>query len=305
MGTPPRPFMIGPSRITVVTIHVPCGEPVTSGAHRGPTRKAYPSQEDVMSERERRERLRSPEQRVGTLTNGALPPPSDEDLLWRALVEGEEAALGQALDRMTPSMVRLAMYHVRSRADAEDVVQETWLGALHGVARFEHRSSLRTWLYRILKNRARTSGARLARMVTFTDLEAAAPGGDSLRDVATDAAAEVHRVPAPERDLIARELGERIQRAIATLPVRQREVVTMRDVEGRSAREVRELLGLTDANQRVLLHRARTRIRDQLSDDDGGASGSMRRLRRSMRGPTRVHAAARTSSFLSCIDLAV
>lgn len=224
-----------------------------------------------MFERELRERLRSPEQRVGTLTNGALPPPSDEELLSRALIDGEESALDQALARLTPSMLHLAMYHVRSRADAEDVVQETWLGALNGIDRFEHRSSLRTWLFRILKNRARTRGARLARMVTFTDLEAATPAGRDGRGFSVDAGIDIHRVPAPERDLIARELGERIDRAIATLPVRQRAVVTLRDVEGRSAREVQELLGLTDANQRVLLHRARARIRDQLSDDDGAA----------------------------------
>lgn len=224
-----------------------------------------------MFERERRERLRSPEQRVGTLTNGALPPPSDEELLTRALIDGEESALDQALTRLTPSMLHLAMYHVRSRAEAEDVVQETWLGALNGIDRFEHRSSLRTWLFRILKNRARTRGARLARMVTFTDLEAAAPAGRNARGFSVDAGIDIHRVPAPERDFIARELGERIDRAIATLPVRQRAVVTLRDVEGRSAREVQELLGLTDANQRVLLHRARARIRDQLSDDDGAA----------------------------------
>ncbi|HEX6590110.1 MAG TPA: RNA polymerase sigma factor [Longimicrobiales bacterium] len=222
-----------------------------------------------MSERERRERLRSPEQRVGTLTNGALPPPTDEELLERALIDGDEIALGQALGRLSPSMLHVAQYHVRSRADAEDVVQEAWLGALRGIHRFERRSTLRTWLFRILKNRARTRGARLARMVTFTDLEAATPMAGGTRGFVVDAAVDVHGVPAPERELIARELGERIHCAIATLPTRQRAVLTLRDVEGRSALEVRGRLGLTDANQRVLLHRARARIRDQLSDDDG------------------------------------
>ena len=223
-----------------------------------------------MFEQERRARLRRPEQRVGTLENGALPPPSDEQLLSRALIDRDDRALDAALDRLSPSMLHVAMTHVRSRAEAEDVVQETWIGALRSIERFEHRSSLRTWLFRILRNRARTRGARAARMVPFSELEpeVGLRGTDAVDRIA-------RRGHAPqaeqERGLLDRELRAHIDSAIARLPQRQRAVVTMRDVEGRSAIEVSRELGLSDGNQRVLLHRARTRIRGELAlylDDD-------------------------------------
>ncbi len=223
-----------------------------------------------MFEQERRERLRSPEQRVGTLPNGALPPPagSDEDLLTRALVARDERAFGIVLERLSPSMMHVAMSHVRSRAEAEDVVQDTWLGALRSIDRFEHRSSLRTWLFRILKNRARTHGAKAARTVVFSDLQPAAHPDLAATTFVTDGYAsrpDPHLTPEPERALLARELGDSLARALEQLPTRQRAVIVMRDVEGRSSAEVGRSLGISDGNQRVLLHRARTRIRDQLA----------------------------------------
>ena len=238
-----------------------------------------------MFEQERRERLRSPEERVGTLPNGALPPPrgelTDEQLLVAGLLEGDERAFALALDRLFGPMLGIAMRYVRSRAEAEEVVQDAWLAALRGIAGFERRSAVKTWLYRILENRARTRGVRSARSVAFTDLELVA-GADAesmdgawLERTLTDG----HPVAGPERALLSRELRDHIDRAIEVLPERQRAVVVMRDVDGRTPADVGAALGLTDGNQRVLLHRARTRIREELAvylDEGNGRENTIR-----------------------------
>lgn len=225
-------------------------------------------------------RLRTPEERVGCLPNACLPPPAadtDERLLARALGAGDEAAFGQALDRLYPAMVRLAMQHVDNRASAEEVVQEAWMAALQGFHQFEHRSAIRTWLFQILRNMARRRGRTDARWRPMSDVavpsvDEAAP--DPLHAVVANAANGAEHGPValwarasdPEQDVLSRELADRIEGAIAALPARMREVLVLRDVEGWSATEVCNVLGVTDTNQRVILHRARDRVRNELRE---------------------------------------
>lgn len=225
--------------------------------------------------------IRSPKERAGTLPNSSLPPPAEsgteEDLLARALRDGDEAAFARVLDRLHSPMLRLAQVFVRSREDAEEVVQDTWMAALTGIGRFQGRSSLKTWLFRILVYRARTRGKREARTVPFSALASARGGaGDDFRDdpqlgdlpgAGTEMflSEEMHRTRnGPEEAFLSAELRAQIEDAIRGLPARQQEVVTLRDIEGWTAEEVSGLLGVSVANQRVLLHRARVRVRDAL-----------------------------------------
>lgn len=201
---------------------------------------------------------------------------TEDELLLSALRDGNEAAFALALDLYFTGMLRLAMTHVDSRATAEEVIQDTWLAAIRGIDRFEGRSSVKTWLFRILRNLARTRGARDARMRPLTDLEAI-PAGESGpapdERIVGGGAAPAHGHVAmwvsstdPEQQMLSRELAEHIERAIAELPPRQREVITLRDVEGWSAEDVCNELGLSQTNQRVILHRARDRVRHELQD---------------------------------------
>jgi RNA polymerase sigma-70 factor (ECF subfamily) len=166
--------------------------------------------------------------------------------------------------------------YVRDRAVAEEVVQETWLGVLNGLDRFEERSSLKTWIFRILTNRAKTRGKRETRSVPFSAL--ADP--DELERPSVDPGRFRGReelffgqwsspprpwADVPEERLLARETRERIAAAITELPPAQREVITLRDVEGWSSDEVCNALDLSETNQRVLLHRARTKVRQTLA----------------------------------------
>ncbi len=232
--------------------------------------------------------LRTPEERVGMLPNASLPPPDDgatasaEDaLLLRALRERDEPAFARVLDRYYPAMLRLAMTHVDSRATAEEVVQETWMAALSGIDRFEGRSSVKTWLFRILRNLARTRGKRDIRMRPFSEMEYDAPGrlgADSDRpmhsSLATGQAMWVRPADA-EAQVLSGELRDHLERAMATLPARQRQVIILRDVEGWSADDVCNAMGITQTNQRVMLHRARDRVRNEirwyLDENDGCA----------------------------------
>ena len=231
--------------------------------------------------------LRTPEERVGMLSNASLPPPldgtDDDELLFRrALQQRDEAAFAHLLDRYYPVMLRLALAHVRTRAAADEAIQDTWLAALQGFPRFEGRSSIRTWVFRILRNIARATGRREGRTSSFSDLAAAdgtraaeALAADNVDAADGDAArgALWTRGSDPEQELLSAELAERIEAAIATLPARQREVLQLRDVEGWSADEVCNTLGLSDTNQRVILHRARDRVRAELRGylhDNGG-----------------------------------
>jgi RNA polymerase sigma-70 factor, ECF subfamily len=195
---------------------------------------------------------------------------SDADLaLVEALRRGDETAFMMLLDRYQPSMLRIARMYVSTRAVAEEVVQETWLGVLAGIDRFEGRSSLKTWLFRILTNRAKTRAVREARSVPFSSLATdGEPSVDPDRFVEAGAWASPPRPweGEPVERLLAGEAREAIDAAIERLPPGQRRVITLRDVEGLDAGEVSELLDVTDGNQRVLLHRARSKVRQALED---------------------------------------
>lgn len=213
------------------------------------------------------------------LPHASLPPPTqpDEDLLLvSALRDGDESAFAQVMDTHFSSMMRLALSHVNDRASAEEVVQETWLAAIEGIGRFEGRSTVKTWLFHILRNIARGRGRRDDRLRPLSALQSAdasAAGIDPLdRIVDARAAGSGHgraalwagNNPDPEALLLAGELRVQLDRALATLPPRQREVIVLRDVEGWSAPDVCNVLRISDTNQRVLLHRARERVRHEL-----------------------------------------
>jgi RNA polymerase sigma-70 factor, ECF subfamily len=157
---------------------------------------------------------------------------------------------------------------VRERPTAEEVVQETWIAVLEGIDRFEGRSSLKTWVFSILTNRARTRALRERRSVPFSALQEGRPEPDSFlppEDAwAGHWATPVRSLP-PEELLLAAELRERVATAIRHLPSKQRAVVTLRDVEGWSADEVCGVLALSEVNQRVLLHRGRSTVRSALA----------------------------------------
>jgi RNA polymerase sigma-70 factor, ECF subfamily len=188
----------------------------------------------------------------------------DGELVARLRAGDEEAFVG-LVQRHHASMVRLARAFVSSNAIAEEVVQDTWLGVLRGIDGFAGRSSLRTWLLRILVNRARTTGMRERRSVAIGD---AGPAVDASRFDAAGAWSSPprHWVQDSEDRLLAQSLARRIEQTLQELPARQREVVTLRDVQGLSGREVCEVLDISEANQRVLLHRARGRLRQALED---------------------------------------
>lgn len=183
----------------------------------------------------------------------------DADLLAR-LRAGDEAAFQVLVDRYGPLMLRIALSHVPSRAVAEEVVQEAWLGVFQGLPSFEGRSSLKTWILRIVANRARTRGERERRSVPLDDL---GPTVDPSRFTAGGAWG-VPPAAWPEERLLAAETLDQVEHAIAQLPPRQQEVIVLRDLQGWSPEDVNEALNLTDGNQRVLLHRARAKVRDQL-----------------------------------------
>ena len=191
------------------------------------------------------------------------------DLLQR-LRAGEEQAFVVLVRRYHDSMIRLASSFVPSRAVAEEVVQDTWMGVLRGIGGFEGRSSFRTWLFRILVNRARTAGAREGRSIAIGD---AGPAVDQSRFDAAGAWAAPPEQWIEDIDdrLRAGKMAHRIRSAIEELPSRQREVVTLRDVEGLSSDEVCHVLEITDGNQRVLLHRGRSRVRQVLETEFGRA----------------------------------
>jgi RNA polymerase sigma-70 factor (ECF subfamily) len=199
---------------------------------------------------------------------------TDADLV-ALLRAGDEAAMSQLVDRWSPAMFRMARSFVDSPQSAEDVVQEAWLGMLSGLAKFEGRSSLRTWTFTILVNRARTRGAREARTIpqppSATQTEQgsddwfAGPGDEAARTWSSiDTTSRWDTVP--ESVVLSREVLLQLDRALSALPLRQRRVVTMRDVCGMPAEEVCTVLGISVANQRVLLHRARAILRAALGE---------------------------------------
>ena len=207
-----------------------------------------------------------------------MEPDVSDELLLRALRSGDEQAFGTLVDLYYGSMLRIALSFVRSQAVAEEVVQDTWLAMLRGLGAFQGRSSLKTWLFSILVNRARTTGAREARSVPVAD---AGPVVDASRFGPSGTWAEPpeHWIEEAESRVDAERLRQLLRTAMDGLPIRQREVVLLRDVEGLSSTEVCEVLALTEANQRVLLHRGRGKLRQSLetafgdSPIVGGSSG--------------------------------
>jgi RNA polymerase sigma-70 factor (ECF subfamily) len=194
-----------------------------------------------------------------------------DESLPRRLREGDEQAFAALVERYHPAMLRLALSFVPSLAVAEEVVQDTWLAVLRGLHRFEERSSLRTWLFTILVNRARTTGVREARSVPVAD---AGPAVDAARfgPTGTWAVPPEHWIEEAEDRVDAVKLGELLRAGLGELPPRQREVVLLRDVEGLTSAEVCDVLAISEANQRVLLHRGRSKLRQALESGLGGGT---------------------------------
>jgi RNA polymerase sigma-70 factor (ECF subfamily) len=195
-----------------------------------------------------------------------------EARLVHALKSGDEDAFTGLVRRYQGSMVRVAGSYVSSRAVAEEVVQETWLAVLDGLDRFEERSSLKTWIFRILANRAKTRAEREARTVPLSALERDEPAVDHERFFDAEHprwpghwAAPPRRWDAiPDERLEAAETRAVIAAAIEELPDAQRSVITLRDLQGWEPEDVCDALEITDENQRVLLHRARSKVRTAL-----------------------------------------
>lgn len=200
--------------------------------------------------------------------------PTDETALVRALRAGDEDAFMWLVERHQGQMLRIARMYVPTRAVAEEVVQEAWLGVLKGLHGFEGRSSLRTWIFRILVNTAKTRGERERRSLPFSsvwvaegDEPAVDPGrfrpeGDRWPGHWADAPTSWEDVP--EDRLLSNETLAFVARAIEDLPPSQREVIRMRDVLGWTSQEVCNALEISETNQRVLLHRARSKVRRAL-----------------------------------------
>lgn len=206
----------------------------------------------------------------------AGPGATQEDLeLLAALRTGDEAAFMTLVNRYHTSLLRLALLYVRDRAVAEEVVQDTWLGVLNHIDTFEPRASLKAWIFRILVNRARTSAQREGRSIPFSATWDAQEEGDESampadrfqpNDASSSRPGWWASPPrdwgaSPEEALLASETRAYLASAIATLPASQREVITLRDIEGLPSMDVCNILGVTEMNQRVLLHRARAKVR--------------------------------------------
>jgi RNA polymerase sigma-70 factor (ECF subfamily) len=212
-------------------------------------------------------------QRVYTGEVGAVG--GNETELVGRLRAGDEAAFRELVKRHDRAMRRIALSFVQTPSVADEVVQETWLAVIRGLAEFEGRCSLKTWIFRILANRAQSRGARESRITPFSSL--ADPEDDDTATV--DPARFLPRgstfdgywavspsrfFELPEEQLLARETTHLVAQAIDALPARQQQVIRLRDIEGWDADEVCESLGISAANQRVLLHRARSAVRAAL-----------------------------------------
>lgn len=209
---------------------------------------------------------------------GPTDSQGDPDERLAALRAGDDAAFLDLVRRHGPAMLRVARTFVSDRGVAEEVVQEAWLAALQGLGHFEGRSSLKTWIFQILINRARTRARRDARSIPFSALVLSeTEPGESAMDPARFLSAS-HPTEArhwalpprpwprtPEDLLLSGELREQLAAALADLPRAQRVVVTLRDLEGWTAEEVCNVLDVSETNQRVLLHRGRSRVRRALA----------------------------------------
>jgi RNA polymerase sigma-70 factor (ECF subfamily) len=202
---------------------------------------------------------------------------ASQDVMLARLRAGDELAFRELVKRHDRAMRRIALSYVRTPSVADEVVQETWLAVIQGLGRFEGRSSLKTWMFRILVNRAQSRGVREQRTTPFSSLS-----GDNGEDGPTvdpdrflpagNAAAGYWSVTPsrffelPEDQILAEETSALVAAAIEKLPDRQRQVISLRDIEGWDADEVCQSLGLSAANQRVLLHRARAAVRAGLEE---------------------------------------
>ena len=209
---------------------------------------------------------------------GPTDPQGNPDERLAALRAGDDAAFLDLVRRHGPAMLRLARTFVSDRGVAEEVVQEAWLAALRGLGRFEGRSSLKTWIFQILINRARTRGRRDARSIPFSALalsetEPGEAAVDPSRFLPASHPTEPRHWALPPRPwpqtpedlMLSGELRQQVIRAVAKLPQAQRVVLTLRDLEGWTSAEVCNVLDVSETNQRVLLHRGRSRVRRALA----------------------------------------
>jgi RNA polymerase sigma-70 factor, ECF subfamily len=193
----------------------------------------------------------------------------DDVSVIEALRRGDESAFARLVDQYHASLRRVARLYIIDRAVADEAVQDAWLGVIQGIWAFEGRSSLKTWIFRILINRAKTRAAREGRTVPFARFDAEAEVGEAaVVPGRFQPADHLHPPPdlgaSPERWLLAQEARQYLQSAIEALPEHQRLVLILRDVEGCSTEEVCNTLGFQETNTRVLLHRARTKVRTAL-----------------------------------------
>lgn len=222
--------------------------------------------------------MASPEPSGTTLGDATVPvsgnsalSPEDRAVLQR-ISAGDASAFLTLVERHHRAMVRVARSYVPSEAVAEEVVQEAWIGILQGIGKFEGRCPLKAWMFRILVNCARMRGGREARSVPFSSLlpteSEAPPSVETFRPL-DDPRWPGHwgQAPEPWADdrLSNAEAARRVRAEIDRLPPNQKQVITLRDIEDWDSFEVCELLGISEANQRVLLHRARTRVRKALA----------------------------------------
>jgi RNA polymerase sigma-70 factor (ECF subfamily) len=210
--------------------------------------------------------------------------PADLELL-AALRCRDEAAFAKLVGQHHSALLRVARIYVSDRSVAEEVVQETWLGVLRGLDNFEGRCSLKTWIFQILINRARTRGQREARSIPFSalaghDAEGADPVVDPSRFAGSDSEYPDHWLTGPQRWdmtpeqlLLSQECRAYIEQAIAELPPFQRQVITLRDVQGWGSAEICNVLQISESNCRVLLHRARSRVRQAMENYLGANQG--------------------------------
>jgi RNA polymerase sigma-70 factor (ECF subfamily) len=200
----------------------------------------------------------------------------EDTQLLKALRRGDESAFASLLETYHSALVHVAMTYVRNRAVAEEVVQETWVGVIRGIKRFEGRSSLRTWIFRIAANIAKTRAEREGRSVPFSALRVSEDANEPAVPPERFLEASHERFPGhwaapptrwdtiPEERLRSKEILSRLRDVIETLPPAQRVVITLRDIEQWSSDEVCVLLDISEVNQRVLLHRARSKVRAAL-----------------------------------------
>ena len=190
----------------------------------------------------------------------------DDGSVIEALRRGDEGAFARLVDQYHSSLRRVARLYIANRAIADEVVQDTWLGVIQGIWAFEGRSALKTWIFRILINRAKTRAVREGRLVASPRFDAAVEAAEAAvtpepgrwTDPPPDLGAS------PERWLLAQEARHHLESAIVALPEHQRLVLILRDVEGCSTEEVCNALGFQETNIRVLLHRARVKVRAAL-----------------------------------------